>query len=131
VWHHGPTSHTSYRDSSHLIGAGHCVPGPMSSECSTAAVPAGGSGRTKTGLCSSTAGASPPENSGTPHGAPGTKPWWKANAGVAITASISAEINAAAKNLLTLLKVNLLRSLPLRRYMRKVVFDRLTPPRAK
>jgi hypothetical protein len=27
--------------------------------------------------------------------------------------------------------VNLLRSLPLRRYMRKVVFDRLTPPRAK
>ena len=44
----------------------------------------------KTGLCSSTAEASPQENSGTPHGAPGKKPWWKANAGAAIMATISA-----------------------------------------
>jgi hypothetical protein len=84
----------------------------MSSECSTAAVPAGGNGRTNTGLCSSTAGASPPENSGTPHGAPGKNPWWKANAGMAITASISAETNATAKNLFTLLKANLLFRFP-------------------
>ena len=37
---------------------------------------------------------------------PGKKAWWNAKAGPAITVSISAEANVAAKNIFILLKAN-------------------------
>ncbi len=90
----------------------------MSSECSTAAVPTGASGNVCWPLARRAAFAEalfppalPPEFS-SPQAPPGMNTWWNANAGAAITLSISAEANAAARTLLSLLNLDLLRLLP-------------------
>jgi len=56
-------------------------------------------------------GLLPPELRLSPHGPPGKKRWWKANAGVAIMTSINAETKPAARTFFTLLNPNLLWSL--------------------
>jgi hypothetical protein len=69
----------------------------MRSQCSTAAVPTGGNGGSKTGLCSPTAGATPPALGLSPQAAAGMNTLWNANAGAAIMTSISADTNDAAR----------------------------------
>jgi len=80
------------------------------SECSTAGVPVGGNVCPCAGLWVLMTLVAvrllPPAFSLCPHAPPGRKAWWNAKAGPAITASISAEANVAAKNIFTLLKMN-------------------------